>query len=118
MTPTVVGLITEEGGDLTAYQNSIAAYKTTYGNETAATVTIDKIMTEKYKAMFTMNVETWTDLRRHDFAYPSGGYLALPNSSNLTEYIRRGLYPQNELDNNGANVPKGVKMTTRLWWDQ
>ena len=118
VTPTVVGLITEEGGDLTAYQNSIAAYKTTYGNETAATVTIDKIMTEKYKAMFTMNVETWTDLRRHDFAYPSGGYLALPNSSNLTEYIRRGLYPQNELDNNGANVPKGVKMTTRLWWDQ
>lgn len=117
VTPTVTNLITKEGGNIANYNSQITSYKNTYANETSSTISIEKIMTEKYKAMFTMNVETWTDLRRYDFAYPKN-YLSLPNSANLAEYIRRGLYPQSELDNNSKNVPKDVKMTDRLWWDK
>lgn len=118
VTPSVVALLTAEGGDVPAYNAQVAAYKAMYASETSATVTMEKIMTEKYKAMFTMNIETWTDMRRHDFAYPGGGYVALPNNATLSTYIRRGLYPQSEIDNNSANVPSGVKMTDKLWWDQ
>ncbi len=93
----------------------ITAYIEAYGSETNATITIEKIMTEKYKAMFTMNVETWVDLRRHDFQYPS--YLALPANAKLNEFPRRALYPQTEIQNNADNVPSGQTMTSRLWWD-
>ncbi len=118
VTPSVVDLLTSSGGDVPAYNAQIAAYKAMYASETAATVTMEKIMTEKYKAMFTMNIETWTDMRRHDFAYPGGGYVSLPNNATLASFIRRGLYPQSEIDNNSDNVPKGVTMTDKLWWDQ
>lgn len=118
VTPSVIALLTAEGGDVPAYNAQIAAYKATYANETASTVTMEKIMTEKYKAMFTMNLETWTDMRRHDFSYPGNGYIALPNNVTLSNYIRRGLYPQSELDNNASNVPSGITMTDKLWWDQ
>ncbi|MCF2873300.1 MULTISPECIES: SusD/RagB family nutrient-binding outer membrane lipoprotein [unclassified Tenacibaculum] len=118
VTPTVVSLITAEGGDIPAYNAQIDAYKTLHANETASTVTMEKIMTEKYKAMFTMNLETWTDMRRHNFSYPGNGYLSLPNNATLANYIRRGLYPQSELDFNSSNVPSGITMTDRLWWDE
>jgi hypothetical protein len=93
----------------------ITAYQAAFGAETAGSINMAKIMTEKYKAMFTMNVETWVDLRRHDFQYPT--YLALPNDAKLSEFPRRGLYPQTELQNNPNNVPAGQTMTSRLWWD-
>jgi len=93
----------------------ITAYLAAFAAETSGTVTMEKIMTEKYKAMFTMNVESWTDARRHDFQYPS--YLALPNNAKLSEFPRRGFFPQSEVQNNAANVPSGQTMTSRLWWD-
>lgn len=118
VTPNVVALLNKEGGDVDAYNAQVDAYKSAFASETSTSVTLDKIMTEKYKAMFTMNIETWTDLRRHDFAYPSGGYLSLPNEATLPQFIRRGLYPQAEIDNNFDNVPTGISMTDRLWWDR
>ena len=118
VTPNVVALLNKEGGDVDAYNDQVDAYKTAFASETSTSVTLDKIMTEKYKAMFTMNIETLTDLRRHDFAYPSGGYLSLPNEATLPQFIRRGLYPQAEIDNNFDNVPTGISMTDRLWWDR
>ena len=108
----------KQGGDVDAYNDQVDAYKSAFASETSTSVTLDKIMTEKYKAMFTMNIETWTDLRRHDFAYPSGGYLSLPNEATLPQFIRRGLYPQAEIDNNFDNVPTGISMTDRPWWDR
>lgn len=89
-------------------------YIAAYASETSTTITLEKIMVEKYKAMFTMNLETWVDVRRHDYQFPS--YLSLPQNATLSEFIRRGLYPQSELDNN-SNTPSGVSMTDRLWWD-
>ena len=98
----------------------IAPYLATYASETAATITMEKIMTEKWKATFTMGEETWTDLRRHDFAYPTS--IQIPRFSDGTpvanEFIRRLLYPQDELDKNPKNVPEVASIFERLWWDQ
>ena len=92
----------------------VTAYKA-FNAATAANVTMEKIMTEKYIAMFTMNLETWVDVRRHDWQYPTT--LALPNNAFLSTFISRGLYPQSSLENN-SSTPKGVKMTDKLWWDK
>ena len=75
-------------------------------------------MTEKYKAMFAQEVETWMDVRRHGYAYPVG-MQSIPNVSNTssskvpvaTSFIQRLLYTQSELDKNGANVPKATIFT-------
>jgi hypothetical protein len=91
----------------------IPGYIARYGSETSSTITIAKIMTEKYKAMLCQEVESWMDVRRHDYAYPAG-MQAIPVVSNATPtkvpvasaFIQRLLYPQDELNNNGANVPK------------
>ena len=55
------------------------------------------------------------DVRRHNYAYPTG-MQAIPVISNVTPskvkvasaFIQRLLYPQSELNNNAANVPKVV----------
>ncbi len=91
----------------------VPAYIATYGAETATTVTMEKIMTEKYKAMICQEAETWMDVRRHNYAYPTG-MQAIPVISNVTPtkvkvasaFIQRLLYPQSELNNNASNVPK------------
>jgi len=98
----------------------IATYLATYANESAVTISIEKIMTEKWKAMFTMEEETWTDMRRHNFQYPN--WISIPKKNDGTpvasEYIRRLLYPQDELDKNPKNVPEVAGIFERLWWDQ
>ena len=95
---------------ITVRANAYIAFNST----TPASVSMAQIMTMKYFAMFTMNLETWTDVRRHDWQYPA--YLALPNNAFLSSFIKRGLYPQTELENN-TSTPKGVTMTDKLWWD-
>lgn len=98
----------------------IAPYLARFANESAATITIEKIMTEKWKAMFTMEEETWTDLRRYDFAYPSSIEIpkTLAGVPVATEFIRRILYPQDELDKNPEKVPEVSGIFERLWWDK
>jgi len=102
-----------------AGDSRLEPYIAIYGNETSASISLEKIMTEKWKATFTMSQETWTDMRRHDFAYPT--FVEIPRFADGTpvasEYIRRILYPQDELDKNGDQVPD-VTIFDRLWWDQ
>lgn len=104
---------------VTAGDPRIEPYIANFGNETAATISMEKIMTEKWKATFTMSQESWTDMRRHDYAYPS--FVEIPRFADDTpvaaEFIRRILYPQDELDKNGDQVPS-VSIFDRLWWDQ
>ena len=51
VTPNVVALLNKEGGDVDAYNAQVDAYKSAFASETLTSVTLDKIMTEKYKAM-------------------------------------------------------------------
>jgi sorbitol-specific phosphotransferase system component IIC len=89
----------------------VAAYLATYASETAGTITLGKVMTEKHKLMFTMEAESWMDVRRMNYAYPS--WLSIPVVDETvaspvpvaSSFIQRILYPQSELDKNAANVP-------------
>jgi hypothetical protein len=78
---------------------------------TAGTITLQKIMNQKYLSSF-LQIETWTDWRRTGF--PT---LSLATGAVTTEIPRRLPYPDDERLYNGENMPTGITITTRLWWD-
>ncbi|MTI31052.1 SusD/RagB family nutrient-binding outer membrane lipoprotein [Xanthovirga aplysinae] len=81
-------------------------------------VSLEQVMTEKHKAMFTQGVESWVDVRRHDYKYPSYLHIPIANGSPIgNNFIRRILYPQTELEKNSKNVPD-VGIFDKLWWDK
>ena len=89
----------------------IPAYLATYASETAGTITLQKIMTEKFKLMFTMEAESWMDVRRMNYQYPVFEKIPVVDATAASPvpvaatFIQRLLYPQVELDRNAANVP-------------
>ena len=87
-----------------------ATFETTYANEDAASITLDKIMKQKYVALF-MTTENWSDWRRTGI--PT---LALPVNAIYNEIPRRYPYPTSEKTYNSANVPS-VILTNHVWWD-
>jgi len=97
------------------YQSMIENYIETNANETASTVTIEKIMTQKYVAMFTMNTESWNDVRRYDYNLPP--FLSIPKTPDGTPigtgFIQRVLYPQESVNTN-KNTPNS-DLFTKLW---
>lgn len=88
---------------------ALAAIGVGQGNLTLAT-----LFREKYIIMF-LSPEAWVDARRFNYAY-SG--FQLPQSSLLTEPIRRLDYPSTEQSLNSTNVPQVPALTQKLWWDQ
>lgn len=80
-------------------------------SETAASITLEKIMTAKYISMF-LSLESWIDWRRTGL--PN---LLLP-ASNLSLTPRRYLYPTDERLYNNSNFTTGIVPTDRVWWDQ
>ncbi|HEY4205806.1 MAG TPA: SusD/RagB family nutrient-binding outer membrane lipoprotein, partial [Puia sp.] len=87
----------------------VAAYIAKYASETSGTITLEKIMTEKHKLMFTMEAESWMDVRRMNYAYPKWLYIPYQDETGFqpigSQFIQRLLYPQHELDRNAKNVP-------------
>ena len=79
--------------------------------ETAATITLEKIMTQKYIAMFTQP-EVYSDWRRTNIP------MLTPNAgASIAEIPRRLPTAQNErLYNSKAQVV--TDLTQRVWWDQ
>ncbi|PKA99993.1 SusD/RagB-like outer membrane lipoprotein [Flavobacteriaceae bacterium MAR_2009_75] len=89
---------------------------------------LEKIITQKWIAAYTNEMEAWVDFRRT-------GYPKLPlvyfNASNADwgivpgdEWIKRMPFPNSERENNPASVADGVsklggpdEINTRLWWD-
>ncbi|MEL7004647.1 MAG: SusD/RagB family nutrient-binding outer membrane lipoprotein [Bacteroidota bacterium] len=79
---------------------------------------LERIITQKYIALYSHGLESWTDFRRTGF--PSltpvdGGN----NAFNLNGEIPRRLpYPQTEIDLNSSNVPiTSPNFQDRFWWD-
>lgn len=97
----------------------ITDYLANNASEDASSITMEKIMTQKWTAMFTIEGETWVDMRRHDFAYPAWIDLPVTQDGQVvsSDYIRRILYPQDELDKNESNVPTAT-VFDKLWWDK
>ncbi|MEJ8817210.1 SusD/RagB family nutrient-binding outer membrane lipoprotein [Lacibacter sp. H407] len=77
-------------------------------------LTLPILFREKYIIMF-LSPEAWVDARRFNYAYTG---FQLPQSSLLTEPIRRIDYPSTEQSLNSTNVPQVPALTQKLWWDQ
>jgi hypothetical protein len=80
--------------------------------KTAADITLQDIMTQKYIANF-LNPEVWADWRRTGLPALTpapGGVLG-------GQLPRTLLYPSGEQRYN-ANAPKNTSMTRRVWWDK
>ncbi len=79
--------------------------------ETDATITLEKIMNQKYLSSF-LQLESWTDWRRT--GYPA---LIKANGAVISEIPRRLPYPDDERLYNGDNMPAGLTLISRVWWD-
>ena len=91
---------------------SDAAWEGTYANEDGISITLEKIIGQKYVALFT-HPEVWTDWRRTGFPTLS------PTPGNVTGGIipTRFPYPLGEQKFNSGNCPIGVPVTAKVWWD-
>ena len=112
----------DAGGAATAFNDAVkasimqvtggpdAAYEAANASETAASITLDKIMYEKWVALF-IQCEAYADWRRT-------GFPALtPNiNGNTTTIPVRLIYPQNERLYN-TNYPGTKQLTDPVWWD-
>jgi hypothetical protein len=107
-----------------AYNDGVSAAFAKYGlsapaaltSETAASITLAKIIMQKYIALF-MNPETFTDYRRT--GYPN----LTPPSNALTidkKLPRRWPYPTSERLYNSKNFEpyKNITISDRVWWDK
>lgn len=102
--------------------SSNAAYVALYATETAATITLDKILTEKHIDMF-LQTEAWVDWRR---SIPEGAsattsgiptLVASPSNTTQGRFPRRYIYPNREVVNNSLNVPT-VTNLDKVFWDR
>lgn len=116
VTPASKAYLNSINGDVSAYESKITDYINNYASETSTSITLEKIMTEKYKAMVTMNGESWMDIRRHDYKYPNT--LKIPKEPNgkpiADNFIQRVLYPQ-ESYNTNSNTPENISIFSKLW---
>jgi hypothetical protein len=87
------------------------SWAATYANETGGSISLSKIMTQKYIALF-LNPEAFSDWRRTGF--PA---LSLNPGAVTTTVPRRLLYPETELERNAAHCPSLVRVTDQVWWD-
>ncbi len=84
----------------------------------AANLTLQNIMTEKFKALF-LNTETWNDYRRWDYSKDVFKDLDLPRNQSAAlggKWIERSLYPLDEFSRNGSVVAKNAKDANVKMW--
>ncbi|MCO4294270.1 SusD/RagB family nutrient-binding outer membrane lipoprotein [Solitalea sp. MAHUQ-68] len=80
----------------------------------AANLTISDIMLQKYIALF-LQMETWTDMRRHQYDPTVYVGLTQPGLNQLgTSWVQRAKYPDNEPGRN-VNVPKVGNQAEKIW---
>ncbi|MBP7272462.1 MAG: SusD/RagB family nutrient-binding outer membrane lipoprotein [Saprospiraceae bacterium] len=96
-------------GALAAVGASDAAYEAANANETAATISLEKILTQKYIALYTQP-ESFADWRRT-------GIPNIPLADGQTKFPRRFPYPQSERLYNSPNYISGVTAFDRVFWD-
>jgi hypothetical protein len=104
---------------------ALSAITIKWDDGAAAEQKLERIITQKWLAMFPEGQEGWTEFRRT--GYPK----LLPVLNNTSNgaidtqiQIRRLAYPSNEYNTNGAEVQKAVQLLggrdnggTRVWWD-
>jgi hypothetical protein len=114
---------TDLAGSLAAYKAAVAAsvlkvsgavnqswLDANINTETTATLTLEKIMSQKYLALYSQN-QAYTDYRRTGF--PS--FLVRPAGSTKSSPPLRFPYPQDEVTYNSANIPAGGDLSGSMW---
>jgi len=87
----------------------------------ASNLTLELVMKEKYIALY-LNPEVWVDVRRYQ--YSSTIYRGMDKPANYNEslggeFIRRVLYPNDEINRNSAEVTPHIQpMQNKMWWEQ
>ncbi len=101
---------------LAEYISLVPAYLANFASETSGTITLETIMTEKWKAMTCQNGEAWVDMRRHDYQYPS--HITIPETQDgvpvASQFIQKVLYPQESINTNPNTPPVGT-VFDKLW---
>jgi len=92
----------------------------------ATELKFEKILTQKWIAMYPDGQEAWSEFRR--IRYPKVFPVVVNNSGgliNTSTQIRRLPFPQSEYQSNGKGVATGVSLLggadnggTKLWWDK
>ncbi len=121
-----------------AFIDKVASASILAGDKRLSTITIawndkdafelqlERILTQKWIAMFPDGQEAWTEYRRT--GYPKVFPVAVNNSGNTIDtdlQIRRITFPKTEYNNNEAEVRNAVTLLggadtggTKLWWDK
>lgn len=87
---------------------------------------LEKIVTQKYLAMFPDGQEAWSEFRRTGYPRVIPNVLnRVPTQIDTNIQIRRLMFPSTEYDTNNSEVQKAVQMIggedhggIKLWWDQ
>jgi hypothetical protein len=116
-------LNTDKAGAATAYNEAVVehitkvtgaapslAYVTSFASETASTINLEKVMNQKYIALFTQ-LEVYSDWRRT-------GFPTLTRAKDATIDIPRRLINILEERQYNGNATIVQNMTERVWWDQ
>jgi hypothetical protein len=88
-----------------------SAYVVDYASETNVTITLEKVMTQKYVASFTQ-IESWTDWRRTGFPVLT----ANPSASENGIPLRLPTPISERVNNTSAVVVSDI--LSPVWWDQ
>jgi len=105
--------------------DAVSSVTIKWDNDLPDEAKLEKIITQKWLAMFPEGQEAWTEFRRT--GYPRL-FTVVTNKSqgtiSTTIQVRRLAYPQNEYSTNGDAVAKAIHLLegpdtggTRLWWD-
>ncbi|HKO82462.1 MAG TPA: SusD/RagB family nutrient-binding outer membrane lipoprotein, partial [Chitinophagaceae bacterium] len=87
---------------------------------TPAGLTLELILRERQIALY-LNPEAWTDTRRYDYNPNLFRGMALPVNHNPElggNYIRRALYPLDEINRNPNSQAALKLLSDKVWWDQ
>jgi hypothetical protein len=110
--------------NLTTNPAANQAYLQAYGSETAGSITLEKILVEKYIALF-LEPEAWNDWRRSITPANPNGVPALTLAASSQQFTngqfpRRWPYPLSEVQLNPANVEAqgAARITDRVFWDR
>lgn len=129
---STVGSFTDVVRSSTSYNTALTSNTVAWEDGADFEVNFEKIITQKYIAMFPEGQEAWTEFRRT--GYPSVIPVNTNNSSGAIDtdlQVRRLNYPSTEYRTNQTNVQAAVSVLnnessdangdrggTRLWWDK
>ncbi|MBE7172436.1 MAG: SusD/RagB family nutrient-binding outer membrane lipoprotein [Williamsia sp.] len=114
------------GNNIGATSTSLSTITIKWKESDALETKLEKILTQKWIAMYPDGQEAWTEFRRT--RYPKIFPVVVNNSSSqisTSVQIRRLPFPQSEYQSNAAGVSTGVSLLggadnggTKLWWDK